>query len=328
MKKMMKSIGFQSTLWLLASIIVFAFSLFTQPGSISYQQIYSHFTSSFDSSIHVILWDIRFPRILAAFFVGGALGVCGLVLQLIVRNPLSEPFILGISSGANTGIILSVLLGSSSVFIQSTGAFLGALSVTAIVYLIGLHYGRLDNGRLLLGGVMTGAFLSAVMFISIPFMGDQIYMALSWFMGNLGLGTKTQIFTIVPIIFLLVVFLYFFSYKFNLMQVGEEAAAQLGVSVDTIKKLAYLCVSLITGLAVCISGIIGFVGLMIPHATRFFYGSDHRILIPVSFMSGGILLMLSDWTARSLFYPVELPVGAITALLGAPFFIFLLKRKN
>lgn len=322
------NIGIQSFFWLLASAAVFGFSLFTQPGSLSYQQIITHFSGHFDSSVNVILWDIRFPRVLAAFFVGGALGVCGLILQLIVRNPLSEPFILGISSGANAGIILSILLGTSSVFIQSAGAFAGALSVTVIVYMIGLHYGRLDNGRLLLGGVMTGAFLSAVMFISIPFMGDQIYMALSWFMGNLGLGTKSQIFAVVPVIFLLVVFLYFFSYKFNLMQVGEEAAAQLGVSVDTIKKLAYLCVSLITGLAVCISGIIGFVGLMIPHAVRFFYGSDHRILIPVTFMSGGILLMLSDWTARSLFYPVELPVGAITALLGAPFFIFLLKRRN
>lgn len=313
--------------WLLVAILVFVLVFLFQPGSVSLNQILTHFFIKPDDAVQIILWDIRFPRVLAAFFVGGSLAVSGLILQLIVRNPLAEPFILGISSGANTGIILSVLLGTSAFFIQSLGAFIGALLVTTVVYFIGLRYGKMDNGRLLLGGVMMGAFLGAVMFIAIPFLGDQIYFALSWFMGNLGLGTPQQIFSIVPVMFIFIVVLYFFSYKFNLMQVGEEAASQLGVSVDAIKKLAYLCVSIITGLAVCISGIIGFVGLMVPHAARFFYGSDHRTLIPVSFLFGGILLMLSDWVARSLFYPVEIPVGAITAFLGAPFFIYLLKRK-
>jgi len=309
------------------SIIVFAFILLCQPGSISVVSIFDHLFKNHTESISVILWDIRLPRAVAAYVVGGSLAVAGLTLQLVVRNPLAEPFILGISSGANTGIILSFLLGTSAVFIQSAGAFTGALLVTVMVYFIGLRFGKLDNGRLLLGGVMMGSFLSAVMFISIPFMGDSIRMALSWFMGNLGLGTKTQIYSFAPIMVLLIGVLYLFSYKFNLMTTGEEVASQLGVQVDTVKKLSYLCVSILTGLSVCISGIIGFVGLMIPHAARFLYGSDHRILIPFSFISGGILLMLSDWMARSLFYPVELPVGAITAFLGAPFFVWLLRSK-
>ncbi|MBN8704470.1 MAG: iron ABC transporter permease [Bacteroidetes bacterium] len=313
------------SVWLLILIPVFLFCLLVQPGSVSVQMLLTGFDDPILSSI---LWEVRLPRVINGLMTGGALAVSGLVLQLIVRNPLAEPYILGISSGASFGAILPLILGASLFSFQIGGAFTGAVLVMVVVYFTGLRYGRIDNGRLLLGGVMMGAFVSALIFMSFTFLGDGLRTAITWLMGNLSLGSSSVIFTLFPIILLIILLVYRYSYAYNLILTGEEVASQVGIPVDRIKKVSYLYVSALTALAVCVSGIIGFVGLVIPHILRRFYGFDHRYLIPFSFLGGGMLLMIADWIARAALFPVELPVGAITAFLGAPFFIALMRKQS
>jgi len=311
--------------WLAGAVVTFLFALTVQPGSFSPAELLSGLE---DPVISSILWDLRLPRVLNGLMTGGALAVSGLVLQLTVRNPLAEPYILGISSGASLGAIFPLFFGLSLVTFQVAGAFTGAALVTAVVYLSGLRFGKLDNGRLLLGGVMTGAFVSALIFMSFTFLGDGLRTAVTWLMGNLSLGSPQTVYSLFPVVLLVFALLYRNSYAFNLILTGEEVAEQVGIPVDRIKKLSYLYVSVLTSLAVCVSGIIGFAGLVVPHILRRLYGFDHRFLLPFCFLAGGILVMLSDWIARSVLFPVELPVGAVTAFIGAPFFMYLMRKPH
>ncbi len=246
-------------------------------------------------SIRAIIVDIRLPRILLAVVVGAGLSTAGVTFQALLRNPLAEPFILGISSGASVGAILTIVLGIGFTLISTPfAAFLGSLLVMVIVYTIGHRRGQLDTSTLLLAGVMTGAFFNAMILLFITMFGREMRTAFLWLLGNLSSAEMKTIFVIGPLTLIAFVVLYFHAHKLNLIATGEEVAMQLGVEVERVKRTSYLLASFITGIVVSASGIIGFVGLIVPHVCRMVIGPDHRVLLPISLLAGGTFLVVAD----------------------------------
>lgn len=278
---------------------------------------------------HRILFDIRLPRILLAILVGGGLSIAGVVFQALLKNPLAEPYILGISSGASVGTLIAIMVGFNLWFIATPFfAFTGSLLVVVLVYFLGRRYGALDTNTMLLSGVMIGSFLNAIVLFLISFIGQPVRNALIWLLGNLSNADIRSVLVITPIVILASLIIYLYSVKLNLIATGDEFALQLGVSVNRLKKITYVLSSVIVGSVVSLSGAIGFVGLIIPHACRIVLGPDHRILLPASFFTGAIFIVIMDLLSRTILYPVEIPVGALTAIIGAPIFIFLLRRHR
>ncbi len=286
------------------------------------------FNSLFSNSIYTqIIYEIRIPRVLFAIFVGGGLSISGAVFQSLLLNPLAEPYILGISSGATFGAVLSFIIGLTFIGTQIF-SFAGALIVIILVYLFGKRFGELEPNQLLLSGVMIGAFFSAGILLLMLLLNDSLRMAVYWLIGNLSLAKKENLIFIVPVTLFATTFLVINSYKYNLLSLGEETAHQLGLNVNKLKNISYIVVSILIGTLVSVSGIIGFVGLIIPHICRMIFGTDNRIVFSASFFTGAIYLTIADTLARTLFAPIEIPVGAITALIGAPIFIYLLRKKS
>jgi len=278
------------------------------------------------------LMEWRLPRILIGVMVGGGLALAGVVFQALLRNPLAEPYILGVSSGGSLGAVIAIMLGISSIKGFPTlpiFAFLGSLATVFLVYGIANVGGKSPTHILLLAGVIVNAFFSAViMFIVSIVRESDTHRFLIWSMGNLSpVETKLTVSSMILILsggFILL----FYSQKFNLLSMGEETAVELGVEVERVKKVAFVLASLITGACVSVCGIIGFVGLIVPHVVRMTIGADHRILMPASALIGAIFLVMADTIARTITSPAEIPVGVVTALCGAPFFIYLLRRKR
>ena len=279
-----------------------------------------------------ILMKVRLPRVLIACVVGAGLALAGVVFQALLRNPLADPYILGVSSGGSLGVIIAIILGIDSIGGLSTRpffAFLGALSTMFLVYSIARIGGRVPTHTLLLAGVIVNAFFAAIiMFLVSIVRADETHRFLLWSMGNLEL-VETKLAMISTILIVLGgSALYYHAQAFNLFSLGEESAAQLGVEVERVKKIAFVLASLITGAAVSTCGIIGFVGLIVPHMIRMTIGADHRILMPTSALAGASFLIAADTVARTIIAPTEIPVGVVTAICGGPFFIYLLRRKR
>lgn len=274
-----------------------------------------------------IVVSIRLPRIVLALLVGSGLSVAGVVFQALLRNPLAEPYILGISSGGTVGAIIAIGLSlGASAITTPLASFIGSAAVMALVYAIAHRRGQLDTNALLLGGVMIGAFFNAVVLLIIAVYNQELRNAFLWLMGNLSSANGDAMIVVAPILLLASILLLFQARNFNLISTGDETAMQLGVEVAKVKRLSYLMASLITGLVVSVSGVIGFVGLLIPHICRMLFGPDHRLLLPASFLLGGSFLILADILSRTLLAPSEIPVGAITAAVGAPVFVYLLRK--
>lgn len=274
-----------------------------------------------------ILFSIRLPRIIFAGIVGGSLAAAGVVFQGLLRNPLADPYILGISGGAAVGALTALLLGILPLGVSGS-AFLGAIVTIFLVYGIAKTKSELHSNTLLLAGVIVNAFFTAIIMFLISTTSDKnLHSAMFWMMGDLSLAEWREI-TLAGL-FLLLGFMVIFTYArhLNLMAISEETAKQLGVNVEQTKIILLLSASMITGVAVSVSGIIGFVGLIVPHMMRILLGSDHRLLLPSSVLFGASFLIVADTFARNLIAPAELPVGVITALCGAPYFIYLLRRK-
>lgn len=309
-------------------MVISVFSLYIGTVNISYKEILNFFIGKeIPEENRIILMSIRIPRIILAIIVGGGLSVAGVIFQALLRNPLAEPFILGVSSGGAFGAVLVLSLGIGfTVLSIPLGSFLGAVIVIIVVYSVSQRYGRLDPTTLLLTGIMVGAFFNAIILFLITMKHQQAGNVFLWLMGNLSNADLFSISIIGPPVLITSFVLYFFSKEFNLIASGEETAIYLGVNVERLKLFSYIGASLITGLVVSLSGIIGFVGLIIPHINRMVFGVDHRLLIPSAFFSGAIFLVLVDMLARTLISPAEIPVGAVTALIGAPVFIWLLKK--
>ncbi|MFP3869929.1 MAG: FecCD family ABC transporter permease [Syntrophobacteria bacterium] len=285
--------------------------------------------SGLDEVSRAIVLRIRLPRILVGALVGGALAVGGVVFQALLRNPLAEPFILGVSGGAAFGAILGILLGWALFPGVTAMAFTGGILTIVLVMGIARGTARIHTNTLLLAGVIVNAFFSAAIMFLLSVTRDQrIHNILHWLMGDLGLSTFRETTLLGPVVLIGFILIYTASRSLNLMVVGEETALHLGVRVEQLKKVLLVLVSLIVSAAVCLSGIIGFVGLIIPHVLRLLLGSDHRLLLPASFLFGASFLAFCDMVARVATSQTELPVGVITALCGGPFFIYLLRRKQ
>ncbi|MBR9976829.1 MAG: iron ABC transporter permease [Bacteroidetes bacterium] len=279
--------------------------------------------------MHAVFFEIRIPRVITALLVGGGLAAAGVVFQVLLRNVLADPYILGVSSGAAVGALIAIALGlvSISVILQPALAFFTALLVVAVVYRLGLR-GALESNTLILSGVMIGAFLSAIILGMVSTMDRPVRNALFWLVGYLGGTTSGEVAILLPGVVLLFLFLYLLSGRMNILALGVQSAMHLGVDVKRLQALLYILASLLTALVVSFSGVIGFIGLLVPHVARRLFGPDHRLLLPVSFFLGANFLIISDLIARSIITPNELPVGAVTAALGAPLFIYILRRKT
>jgi iron complex transport system permease protein len=287
-----------------------------------------------------ILFRARLPRILLGVAIGGGMAACGVVLQALLGNPLACPQMLGVSGGASLGGILGLILFPNWLLPIAGGmlgeiswvplaAFLGALMTMLLVYRFSLFHGRLHPYHLLLSGVILNSFIAAViMFLNSIVDFYQAQGLLFWLMGSL----STRAYVTVGFIWAYILFGFLWLWTkglpLNLMALGEEAAMQLGVETGALQRQLFVASSLMIGAMVSVSGMIGFIGLMIPHVMRLFVGSDHRLLLPASFLAGGIFLCWADTLARVLLAPAELPVGIITAFFGGPFFLFLLYREG
>jgi iron complex transport system permease protein len=275
----------------------------------------------------IIVLDIRLPRILLAILVGAALSVAGTGLQALLRNPLADPYVLGISSGAAVGAIFALWLGGRIASASPLAAFVGAMITMFWVYLLGRSGGRLASYTLILAGVITASFLSAIILFMLTLLSTRDVRGIAfWLMGDLSVTPLAELRFLAPVIILAIAGLYLLAKHLNVLLLGAEEAAHLGVNVDRVEVAVYILASLLTGLAVSTSGAIGYLGLLVPHLGRMLVGNDHRMLLPTAALGGAILLVLSDTLARTALAPSELPVGAVTAVAGAPVFIYLLRK--
>ena len=282
-------------------------------------------------SYKTIIMDIRLPRILLAALAGCALAVSGVVMQGIFRNPMADPFIIGLSSGAAVGASISILLGLSiSIGIYSTPflAFVGAGLTIFGVYFIARSRGKVRAETLLLIGIAIGSFLTAVTSFLMYVANEQFRFLFFWLLGGLYKASWNTVAIAFSLILLGVVIIQFFARDLNAMVLGEEPAMHLGIDTKSMKKILLIFSSLVTGTAVAFTGIIGFVGLITPHIMRILVGPNHRILLPASALAGAIFLIWSDTIARTILSPTEIPVGIITAFCGAPFFVYLLQKSK
>jgi iron complex transport system permease protein len=280
------------------------------------------------SDFRLIILAIRWPRIVLAMIVGASLSVAGASFQALLRNPLADPYVLGVSSGAALGSILSLIWAARLPGATPFGAFAGAIAATTVVYFLGRRGGELDSYALLLGGIITASFLSAlIMFLMTTISGRELRGMAFWLMGDLSTPSPVAAGWLFLVLVLGVGAIYTTAADLNLLLGGEQEAMHLGVDVVRVKLVVYLGASVLTGLAVSVSGAIGYVGLIVPHMIRLLFGSDYRLLIPATALGGAIAVVLADTLARTLVSPTQLPVGAMTALVGAPVFIFPLRRS-
>ena len=283
------------------------------------------------TAVHDVVWLIRLPRLVLAAAVGGGLSLCGAVMQAVVKNPLADPYVLGASSGASLGAALAILLGIGSGLGGSfvgLMAFLGALVASLLVLI--LSGGRGDSLRLILSGAALSAVCSAASNFLI-YLSDADHAAaqvLRWTMGSLGAATWPGNGAMALAWALAALFFWSQSRSLNLMLLGDESALTLGVELGRLRLVYLLITALVVGLAVYQAGVIGFVGLVVPHVLRLIFGSDHRRLIPLSALGGGIFLLWADVLCRSVLPGREIPVGILTALVGAPVFLYLMARKG
>jgi iron complex transport system permease protein len=276
-----------------------------------------------------IVWLLRFPRILLATLVGGTLAAVGVAMQAVVRNPLAEPYLFGISAGASVGAVAVMGLGwfaFAGSYALSAGAFLGALGTFVMVFLLARIGGGFSPLRLVLAGVACGYVLSGLTsFITLTSPNQELARSLmSWLLGSFGGATWLKLTLPGAVLVLGTGFLLVSARSLNALLMGDETAATLGIDVARFRRLLFFVMSLLTGVAVAVSGAIGFVGLVIPHVVRMFVGSDHRRLIPAAVLLGAVFMVWVDVLARMAFNPIELPIGVVTSLLGGPFFVWLL----
>jgi len=280
-----------------------------------------------------VVFGLRLPRIALGILVGASLSTAGAGFQALLRNPLADPYVLGVSSGAALGAIVSLIVAPHTVGAIQIAAFIGAASTIAAVYFLGRRGGQLDSPTLLLAGIVAASFLSAIiMFLLTMVTGSELRSIAFWLMGDLTAPAPTTN-VLGWLGFLFFVFIvaagamYTTSSDLNLILTGEQEAKHLGVNVNRVKFVVYIAASVLTGLAVSVSGAIGYVGLLVPHVMRMLFGTDYRMLIPTAAIGGAIAIVLADTLARTVVAPTELPVGAMTALAGAPVFIYLMRRR-
>ncbi len=282
-----------------------------------------------DPVLKSIVWRIRLPRVLLAIQTGAALSLGGLVFQAILRNPLAEPYILGISGGSAVGAILGILMGLAYFPGVSLMAFAGSIATLLTILLISMGQTIVKKDSLLLSGVMVNAFCSSVIMFFISMTHDtRLHNILFWIMGDFSLANMQQVLVLFILLVPCFLLIFWLSHTMNLLLMGKEMALTMGVNVKVITVTLLLTTSFMVSAIVAYSGLVGFVGLVIPHLLRLLLGSDHRLLVPACILGGGTYMVLCDLLARNLPEQGEMPVGVITAFIGAPLFIFLLRKAR
>jgi iron complex transport system permease protein len=278
-----------------------------------------------------ILWQIRMPRVVLAGLIGILLAISGVLLQGILRNPLADPYILGISAGGAVGAAISLALGAQFVILGISSlpltAFIFSIISVMIVYKLSQVAGKASPETLILAGVAFSAFASAVLSLVIILTGglQTIYF---WLLGSLSSANWSNVLTVIPYVIIGSAVAYFYSKELNALLLGEEMAQTMGVEVENTRLILISTASLMTAAAVSVSGLIGFVGLIVPHWIRLLLGPNHRFLLPISALSGALLMIVADTIGRTILSPQEIPIGIIMALVGAPFFLYLLRRRR
>jgi iron complex transport system permease protein len=293
--------------------------------------------AGFDTGIEVtqqqtaVLWAIRLPRVVLAALVGAGLAVSGAALQGVFRNPLADPGLIGVSGGSALGAVGAIVLGVTPFGIATLpiAAFCGGLLTTAVVYALARQDGQTEVVTLVLTGIALNAITGAVTGFLTFFADDsQLRAIVFWSMGSLGGATSTAVLAVIPFICAGLLLVPRCGHALNLLVLGEREAGHLGVSTERVRIALIVLTALMTGAAVAVAGIVGFVGLVVPHVIRLVVGPDHRVLLPASALAGASLLLFADLAARTVVAPAELPIGVITALVGGPFFLLLLHRTR
>jgi len=310
---------------IILSIVSFIIAFSVGSYSLTFEQIYSTFYSNQQNIQHTIIWDLRAPRAYAAFVTGGLLALAGALMQVLLRNPLADPYILGVSGGASAAALFTMSLGLSSAWLSGS-AFIGALMSIMLVFGLSHGKGSWNPTRLLLTGVVIAAGWGALInFILSSSPEKPLRGMLFWLMGDLSHAEPSAFSLIILVVALVITFTI--ARQLNILSRGELQASVLGVSVKPLRISLFLLASILTAFAVTQAGSVGFIGLIVPHMLRLISGSDHRLLLPASALLGGSLLLISDTLARTLIAPQQLPVGVITAFIGVPFFLYLLNKN-
>lgn len=316
---------------LLIFILLFIISFFISLGNgavkISPKEIISAIFFEEDTVNHQVIYNVRLPRTVLAGLVGICLSLSGAILQGVMRNPLAGPNIIGVSAGGGLAALIILILFPELYYLVPGGAFVGSLLATLFIYVLAWKDGALPT-RLILAGVAVSSLLNAGINALMIFHPDRVAGVISFMVGGLSATTWIQVKMILPYVILGATLVLFLPTKLNILMLGDEVAKGLGLNVERTRFIFIILSSLLAGAAVSAVGLLGFVGLMVPHIARLFIGSDYRYLFPGSIFLGGIVVMLCDTLARVLFAPMEIPVGIIMSALGAPFFLFLLRRKG
>ena len=282
-----------------------------------------------DPMLDTIIWQIRFPRVLLATLVGAALSLGGLVFQALLRNPLAEPYILGISGGSAIGAIIGILMGFSRFPGVSLTAFAGSIAILLLILIMSSGQTILKKDALLLSGVMVNAFCAAVIMFLVSMTQDsRLHNIIFWLMGDLSMVDIGHAGILAAILCPCFILIFCFSNSMNLLLMGKEMAQTLGVNIKTVTVILLVTTSFMVSATVSYCGLVGFVGLVVPHLLRLVFGPDHRVLVPACVLGGGAYLVYCDVLARVLPKQGEMPTGVITAMIGAPLFIFLLKKTR
>ena len=313
-------------------LIVSITSLCVGTAAIPLKKIFPLIFSVREGLDYSILVDIRLPRILLGIAVGGGLSLAGVLLQGMFRNPLVEPYTLGISGGAALGVAINIVLGfknSLNGLAMPISGFIGAVVVVLAVYSLSARRGILKIHGLLLTGVMISFIASSFIMLMMSISGSEdLRSIVFWIMGSLEEPKWYLIHLALGVSLFGLVASYFLSVRLNALSLGEEEARHLGIDTESTKRILFIIASLITGCCVAITGVIGFVGLAVPHLVRMFVGQDHRILLITAFLSGGIFLIISDTIARVIIKPVELPIGVVTGIIGGIIFVYALTKRG
>lgn len=322
-------IGYSVSVALLFVVTWFALSI----GSVKIPFSVLWHPSTADAASLNILWKIRMPRVILAGLVGAALAMAGAAFQGLLKNPLADPYTLGISSGASVGAVITLFFGiSTSAFGLLTlpvFSMLGALIAMIVVLSFAKLVDRsLKMETLILTGIIMSSFLSAIISLMIALTGEELRQILNWLMGSVSMRGWVYVRMIWPFLFIGAVLLWLNRKELNALLFGEERAHYLGVNVKRSKWMILIGGSILTGSAVAVSGTIGFIGLVVPHMTRLLFGADHRHLLPLSFINGATLLIFCDLIARTIIAPSELPIGVITSFIGAPVFAFIFFKQR
>jgi len=309
----------------------FLTSLLAGPVETSVKDLWN-FLFHHDTAFTTIFRDLRLVRALLAFLVGASLALSGAILQGYFENPMADPFVVGVSSGASLGAVLCISLGINVSFFgfssQSLAAFISGFAIVSLVYLLSQKKGVFKVETLLLTGIAAGALASAFTSFLLFLGTDSFTQAVFWLLGSLEMADWNQVWTIAPYFLLGLGAAQWLAKDMNLLVLGDEVAQSLGCAVVRVRRIFLFLATLLAALSVSVSGIVGFVGLVVPHWVRLLIGPDHRRLFPFSALAGGTFLVFADLLARTLIFPTELPIGIITAAVGAPFFIFLLNKRK